>query len=273
MSILTKLNSKMVKSEITDFIKKIAIESNCDTIILGLSGGIDSSIVAYLLNEALSSEKIYTYHLNSSTTPKEDTEHARLIAEKFNLNYGEIAIDDILNKYLNNISQEAVDLDNNKNLKIVIGNLKARIRMTILYHFANLKNGLVAGTGNRSELLIGYMTKFGDGACDFELIGDIYKSQLKDLAKSWNIPNEIIDKAPRAGLWSNQTDEEEIGMTYDVLDQAIYLIEDKKLKNEEILNKINISLSEISMIRNRIKNNRHKTQIPPSPFADKKLIF
>ncbi|MDR2623372.1 MAG: NAD+ synthase [Methanobrevibacter sp.] len=271
MSILAKLDSNTVKTELIKFIKKIAIESNCNTMILGLSGGIDSSIVAYLLKEATSVENIYTYHLYSSTTPKEDTIHARLIAKKFNLNYKEIAIDDVLDEYLE-VFDTISTFSSNENLKLAIGNLKARIRMSILYYFANLKNGLVAGTGNRSELSIGYMTKFGDGGCDFELIGDIYKSQLKDLAKSWDIPNEIINKEPRAGLWDNQTDKQEIGMTYDILDQVMYLIEDEKLKNEDIINKMDISTSEINRIRNKIKNNKHKIHVPQSPEVNKKLF-
>ncbi|MDR3223515.1 MAG: NAD+ synthase [Methanobrevibacter sp.] len=275
MSVLAEIDSKIVKLELIAFIKKIVAKSNCPNMILGLSGGIDSSIVAYLLKEAISVENIYTYHLHSSTTPKEDTTHARLIAKKFNLNYDEISIDGILDKYLDEFcidSYNGIDLNDNENFKLTLGNLKARIRMSILYYFANLKNGLVAGTGNRSELLIGYMTKFGDGACDFELIGDIYKSQLKNLAESWEIPIEIINKPPRAGLWNNQTDEEEIGMNYDILDQVIYLIEDKKLKNNDILNKIDVSPLEINMIRDKITNNRHKIQVPLSPFANKKLF-
>ncbi|MDR2831216.1 MAG: NAD+ synthase [Methanobrevibacter sp.] len=270
MNILSDLDSNIVKSELINFIKKIITESNSNIVVLGLSGGIDSSIVAYILKEAIPAENIYSYHLYSSTTPKEDTNHARLIANKFNLNYKEIAIDDILDKYLDVLDD---NISSNETFKLVVGNLKARIRMSILYYFANLKNGLVAGTGNLSELSIGYMTKFGDGGCDFELIGDIYKSQLKNLAKSWNIPSEIINKPPRAGLWDKQTDEQEIGMTYEALDQIICcLTEDKELKNEDILNKIDIPLSEVNRIRDKIKNNKHKIHIPPIPAINKKSL-
>lgn len=270
MNILSKLDSNVVKSELINFIKKMTTESNSNIVVLGLSGGIDSSIVAYLLKEAMPAENIYGYHLYSSTTPKEDTNHARLIANKFNLNYKEIAIDDILDRYLTALDDND---SSNETFKLVVGNLKARIRMSILYYFANLKNGLVAGTGNRSELSIGYMTKFGDGGCDFELIGDIYKSQLKNLAESWDIPSEIINKPPRAGLWNKQTDEQEIGMTYEILDQIIHclLTEDEGL-NKDILDKIDIPLSEINRIRDKVRNNKHKLSIPPIPVINKKFF-
>lgn len=307
---LAKIDSKIVKQEIIDFIKDIHNKTSTDGFIVGLSGGIDSTVVAYLLKEAVGKDKIYSYHLNSSTTPKEDTDHARLIAKLLDISYREIAVDTITDDFLNltsnssdfhssfspSTSSNSLNSFNlNKNYsnsqnKAVEGNLKARIRMVILYYFANLKNCLVAGTGNRSEVLIGYFTKYGDGACDFEPIGDIYKTQLKQLAKDWNIPDEIIDKPPRAGLWIGQTDEDEIGFTYDVLDELLYLIVDKKLSNEDILKEmkkmkevkevdeindnkeIKISLSEINDLRKKIANNQHKLQCPPTPFEDNKLF-
>jgi NAD+ synthase len=285
MSILPKIDSNLIKHELIDFIKDITIKSNLNNVVLGLSGGIDSSLVAYLLNESLSSENIYTYHLYSSTTPKDDRKHAKLISKKLNLNYWEIPIDDIVSKYLDefknikcfdkfsNNNSNNIALDNKYDVKLSVANLNARVRMSILYYFANLNNGLVAGTGNRSELLIGYLTKFGDGACDFELIGDIYKTQVKILAKDLGIPKSIIDKAPRAGLWDNQTDEDEIGMTYDILDQILYLIVDKKLENKDIIEQINISEMEINRVRNMVKNNNHKIQSPPTPHISKKTVL
>jgi len=278
--ILPKIDSKVVKKEIINFISEIINNSYSNGIVIGLSGGIDSTIVAFLSKEAIGKDKVYSYHLCSSTTPKEDTDHARLVSELLDISYKEIDIDNITNKFL--------DLANSSNLlgasdktgdnkvsnslknKFAEGNLKARIRMTMLYYFANMKNCLVAGTGNKSELLIGYFTKYGDGACDFEPIGDIYKTQLRNLAKDWNIPDIIINKPPRAGLWQGQTDEGEIGLTYDVLDQLLYLIVDKKLTNEEILKEINSSDLEINKIRDRIFNNEHKLQFPPTPFEKKK---
>ncbi|MBZ9571107.1 NAD+ synthase [Methanobrevibacter sp. TMH8] len=274
---LPEIDPKKTKIELINFIKEMTNETNVDGVVIGLSGGIDSTVVAYLLKEAIGSENIYSYHLASSTTPKEDTEHARLVAKLLNLDYKEINIDKISDEFLTlakNLNNTLANNDfksNNKN-KAAEGNLKARIRMSLLYYFANLKNCLVAGTGNKSELLIGYFTKFGDGACDFELIGDIYKTQLRKLAKSWEIPDEIINKPPRAGLWKNQTDEDEIGFSYEILDQLLYLIHDKKLENDEILKKTNNTVLEINNIRTKIANNKHKLYSPPSPFENKKLF-
>ena len=286
---LPEINPKTAKKEIIHFIKEMKNKSNVGGVVIGLSGGIDSTIVAYLLKEAIGSENIYSYHLANSCTPKEDTEHARLIAKLLNISYNEIDIDSISHEFLNlandnnknnnkNNNNNNVNNDNLANYtpssqnKVVEGNFKARIRMCLLYYFANLKNCLVAGTGNKSELLIGYFTKYGDGACDFEPIGDIYKTQLMKLAKDWKIPKEIIDKPPRAGFWENQTDEDEIGFSYEVLDQLLYLITDKKLKNADILKEMDISSLEIDSVRDKIANNEHKLHSPPSPFENKKLF-
>ena len=273
---LAKTDSKIAKEEIVNFIKDIKNKTNADGVIIGLSGGIDSTIVVYLLKEAIGSENIYSYHLTTSTTPKEDTEHARLVAKLLNIEYKEINIESISNEFLNLANNSVNSLANvNSNLenKVAEGNLKARIRMSLLYYFANLKNSIVVGNSNRSELLIGYFTKYGDGACDFEPIGDIYKTQLKKLAKSLKIPEEIVNKPPRAGLWENQTDEDEIGFSYEILDQLLYFIVDKKLSNEDILKEMDISSDKIDNIRNKIAKNQHKLYFPPSPFETiKKLL-
>ncbi|KZX16489.1 NH(3)-dependent NAD(+) synthetase [Methanobrevibacter cuticularis] len=264
---LPEIPQDKFKEEIVQFIKRIASEARVEGIVIGLSGGIDSTVVAYLLTEAIGPENVFAYHLSSSTTPLEDTEHAQLVAKLLKIQYQEIGIDEIAKKFL---ELSYIKTDETNVVKIAEGNLKARIRMSLLYYFANMKNCLVAGTGNRSELLIGYFTKYGDGACDFEPIGNIYKTQLRKLAKKWNIPKEIITKPPRAGLWINQKDEEEIGLSYDILDQLLYLMIDKKLSDEDIIKEINISPEEINMIRARVSNNQHKLQFPPSPSINKK---
>ena len=210
ISEIPELNCEKTKDSIVEFIKSKVSESKTDGIVIGLSGGIDSTLSAYLSCEAVGKDNVFGITLPSATTPTEDTIHGTEIAQILGIPHEEIPIDGILDEYLS-----LTQLDNND---LAIGNLKARIRMSIIYYYANQKNYLVCGTGNKSEILIGYFTKHGDGACDMEPIGDLYKTDVFRLSEYLNIPTDIITKPPRAGLWDNQTDEAEIGMSYDLLD-------------------------------------------------------
>ena len=222
-----------------------------------MSGGIDSTLIAYLACEAVGKDNVFGIVMPSATTPAEDTVHGIEIAQRLGIEYREIAIDSILNEYL---YLTRLEEDN-----LAIGNLKARIRMSIIYYYANAKNYLVSGTGNRSEILIGYFTKHGDGACDMEPIGDLYKSEVYKLSEYLNIQEEIIKKPPRAGLWENQSDEEEIGMSYDLLDEILYLFTEKDMKNTQIAERLDISVDDVNMIINKIIRSEHKSKVPEIP--------
>ena len=232
-------------------------ESHTDGIVIGLSGGIDSTLAAYLACEAIGKDKVFGITMPSSTTPTEDNVHGIEIAERLGIEYTQVAIDGILNEFLSMTQLE----ENN----LAIGNLKARIRMSIIYYHANAKNYLVCGTGNRSEILIGYFTKHGDGACDMEPIGDLYKTDVYKLSEFLNIPHEILDKPPRAGLWTNQTDEDEIGMSYDLLDRILYLYSEKNMENDEIAEKLEIPIEDVDMIITKVIRSEHKSKVPESP--------
>lgn len=257
ISEIPELNFEKTKNDIVDFIKTKVSESKTDGIIIGLSGGIDSTLSAYLACEAVGKENVYGVSLPSTTTPTEDKIHAIEIAQELGINHKEIGIDSILNEY---ISATQINDDD-----LAIGNLKARIRMSIIYYYANHKNYLVCGTGNKSEILIGYFTKHGDGACDIEPIGDLYKTDVFKLSKFLEIPHEIIEKPPRAGLWNDQTDEKEIGMSYDLLDQILYLYTQKYMKNTEIAEKLSIPVDDVDMIINKKIRSEHKSKVPQSP--------
>ena len=257
MSEIPEIDLEKTKSDIVEFIKSKVAQANAGGVAIGLSGGIDSTLVAYLACEALGSENVFGIIMPSTTTPTEDKIHGIKIAQHLGIDYKEIAIDSILNEFLS-----VTQLDDND---LAIGNLKARIRMSLLYYYANFRNYLVIGTGNRSEILIGYFTKHGDGACDMEPIGDLYKSEVFKLSEYLDISTEILNKPPRAGLWDNQTDEDEIGMSYNLLDRILYLHTEKNMNNAEIAQKLDISADDVDMIINKIIRSRHKSRVPESP--------
>ena len=257
MNEIPKINNGKTKNDIINFIQTKVSEANANGVVVGLSGGIDSTLAAYLACEAVGRDKVFGIIMPSTTTPTEDKLHGVDIAQLLGIEYKEIAIDSILNEYL-----EVTGLNDDLT---AIGNLKARIRMSISYYFANTKNYLICGTGNKSEILIGYFTKHGDGACDLEPIGDLYKTNVYELAKFMNIPQEIIDKPPRAGLQANQSDEADIGMGYDLLDRILYLFIENKSDADEIAEKLDVSVDDVDMIINKINRNEHKSRVPDIP--------
>ena len=251
------MNVEKTKDDIVKFIQSKVSEAKTDGIVVGLSGGIDSTLIAYLACEAVGKENVFGIIMPSTTTPTEDKIHGISIAQSLGIDYKEIAIDSILNEFL---FMTQLEEDN-----LAIGNLKARIRMSIIYFYANQKKYLVSGTGNKSEILIGYFTKHGDGACDIEPIGDLYKTDVFKLSRYMGVPEDIIDKPPRAGLWNNQTDEAEIGMSYDLIDQILYQYCEKSKKDKEISEMLEIPVDDVDMIIDKINRNKHKSKVPESP--------
>lgn len=190
------------------------------------------------------------------TTPPSDETHQATIIERFNLPFIEIEIAPIVRKITTTL------IDDIK--KEYIANIKARIRMILLYHHANIRQHLVCGASNKSELLTGYCTKYGDGGVDIQPIGDLYKTQIYQLAQYLKIPKPILTKPPTAGLWQGQTDEQELGMTYTILDQILYGLE-MKYTNNRIAQEVNVTHEEVERIRQLRIRSQHKRRMPLIP--------
>lgn len=239
------MNLENTKSQIINFIKTQAGDK---PVILGLSGGIDSALTAYLAVKALGNKKVHCLIMPSDTNTEQDLKLAKLITKNLNLQYSVFSLDPILNSYQKILKS--------KPSKTTLGNLKARIRMSLLYAKANELNGLVLGTGNKSEISIGYFTKYGDGGADLLPIADLYKTKVRELAKYLNISQEIIDRPPTAGLWTGQTDEADIGVAYEVLDQILEAIGKKKSLKKFVK-------KDVIRIKMMTRDSAHKRTSPP----------
>ncbi|MCM8800129.1 MAG: NAD+ synthase [Candidatus Omnitrophica bacterium] len=233
-----------MKERIIPWIREYVKKSKAKGVVLGLSGGLDSAVVAVLCRKALGRDKVLALILPCHSQ-KEDIKDALILAKRFNIRVKSIDISGVFD----NLIKILPPAD-----KISLGNIKARLRMLILYFFANRLRYLVCGTSNKSEIKTGYFTKFGDGASDILPIGDLFKYQVKELAKDLGIPLAIIKKIPSAGLWLGQTDERELGISYQELDDILERIEKDK---RQLLSK-----EKVAKVKKMIKDSEHKRQLP-----------
>lgn len=252
-----KIDLEITSKKIIEFIKNYVNSARSNGVVLGISGGIDSALTTKLSVEALGADSVLGLLLPENKSDPKDMEDAENLAKSLGINYETINITPMINSFNNMCSH--FDPEN----KLVAGNLRPRIRMQILYYHANLLNRLVIGTGNKAELYVGYFTKYGDGGVDFEPIGDLYKTQVWELARYLKIPKAIIEKPPSAGLWIGQTDEGELGIQYRVLDLILYGYLELKMSEKEIANELKLSLDEVQRIINIVKRTEHKRKMPP----------
>ncbi|MFB0560579.1 MAG: NAD+ synthase [Candidatus Lokiarchaeia archaeon] len=250
-----KIDSEFVEERILKFIRARVIGTGFSGVVIGLSGGVDSSVTAALCVKALGSDKLLGLMLPERDSDPNDAKDAIKLAEQFKIPYEIVDITSIVDAYLNTFPKDATDSPT------VVGNVKARIRMVTLYYYANNLRRLVVGSSNKSEILVGYFTKFGDGASDILPIGDLYKTQVRHLARHLGIPEEIIQKNPSAGLWKGQTDESEIGVSYNVLDLILYGLE-HWMNESEIAHELNMSLGKVNKIVEMWRKSEHKRKFP-----------
>ncbi len=266
------INCERVKRVLVEFIRERIENSGFQRAVLGLSGGIDSTVVAYLAVEALGDPRnVYALILPYKSYQSESVKDARLIARKLGINSQIIRIDPMIEEYFRKFSYRKIshpvilgsEGSQVKALEYLRrGNKMARERMSILYDWALVLRGLVLGTSNKTELSMGYFTKYGDGGVDMEPLGDLYKTQVRQLAKYLGVPQSIIRRRPSAGLWPGQTDEGELGINYEELDKILYCMLEKKHSIKKLLT-LGFSIENIEKVKNFVKNSKHKRRLPP----------
>ncbi|MGB0651740.1 MAG: NAD+ synthase [Thermoplasmatota archaeon] len=234
---------------VTTFIRDHVRRARADGVVLGLSGGLDSALAAALCVRALGTDRVVGLLMPSDGSEPEDAAHGRLTAEHLGIEALERSIAPVL---------EGAEAALGGPLEgAARANAKARCRMLLLYAEAQRRGALVCGTGNKSELLTGYFTKFGDGGNDLQPLGDLYKTQVRELAEHVGLPEVLITKPPSAGLWPGQTDEEELGMSYDDLDRILKGFE-FNAQPSTIAARTGIPLEEVLRIDGLVRGSEHK---------------
>lgn len=254
---------QITKEDVEDlvgFIRDTVDRIGCKGVVVGLSGGIDSATVTKLCVDAIGPEKVLNVFMPSRVTPAEDYKTTSDLCSLWGTEYKVVDI------------QPAVDalmavLLSGRETPLERGNISARCRMIVLYNLAKKRNYVVMGTSNQSELMMGYFTKFGDGACDITPMANLYKTEVRQMARLIGVPEPIIAKPPSAGLWEGQTDESEMGIKYEDLDGILYDLEQDR-SDSQIAADTGLPVSEIVRIRAQVQSMEHKRlpAIRPSDF-------
>jgi len=245
------LNFENIKKQLQDFLKTEVSKTGLNRVVVGISGGLDSAIVAVLCKEVFK-DNILGVLMPSNYSSKSSIDDAKELCEKFNINYEIVNISGMVDGYFSNINDAS---------SLRIGNLSARMRMSVLYDISARDNSLVVGTSNKSELLLGYGTIFGDIACAINPLGEMYKSDEYEFAKYLGITDAIINKKPSADLWEGQSDEEELGYSYETMDKVLKQLVDNNISKEQLI-KQGVDEKLISMLEYRIKANAFKGKLP-----------
>lgn len=254
---MRELNYKKLATEIEMWIKDYVYSANAKGVVLGLSGGIDSAVTAALCANALGKENILSLGLPIESLPQ-DLEDAKLVANHLGISF---LVSDLTSVYIELVNVLPSEIQSNK---MALANIKPRLRMTTIYYVGQSLGYLVGGTGNRAEIAIGYFTKYGDGGVDFEPLGALYKSEIRKIAQILDIPEKIVKKPPSAGLWQGQTDEGEIGMTYELLDDILYRFDHNLDLND-------LNAEDVEKVLKMMKSAEHKNKMPPVFEINKKL--
>jgi len=245
------MNFENLKQQMIRFLKNEVESIGLQKVVVGISGGLDSAIVSVLCKEVFGDKMLGVFmpsHLSSDAS----IDDAKELCEKFNIKYEIVPIAPMVKGYFDNI-------DNPTPLRV--GNFSARMRMAVLYDISARENALVVGTSNRSEILLGYGTLYGDTACAINPIGQLYKSDAFEFAKYLGVPDSIINKKPSADLWEGQSDEEELGYSYKTMDDVLKQLIDQNIPKEKLIND-GVEKELVEMLEYRVKANGFKGRLP-----------
>ncbi len=252
----TEINCELVKNSLVYFLKKELSRIGFSKAVLGLSGGLDSAVVAYLAAEALGPENVTALLLPYRSSSQSSVDHAMEVVNDLRLTHHRLDI----SSAVDGIEKSAmVDPEKMKNSRL--GNIMARLRMIAIFDYSFAEKAMVLGTSNKSEIALGYSTLFGDIASAINPIGDIYKTDIFALARHIGVPDEIVNKPPSADLWEGQTDESEIGYSYETMDPVLYQLIDKRKAPENVI-AMGFDESLVMFVHKRLMAMHYKRKIP-----------
>lgn len=247
------IDTGIARKILTGFIQSEVTRVGFSRAVIGVSGGVDSSLSCYLAAEALGPENVLALRMPYETSSQSSLGHAQLVIDKL----GVISLTVPITEMVDPLFKQFPEADH-----IRRGNAMARARMIVLYDQSQAFQGLVIGTGNKTEILLGYTTLYGDSACAINPLGDLYKAQVRQLARAMGIPEEIVEKPPSADLWAGQTDEGELGFTYEEVDQLLYLLVDQRYNPDECV-EAGFSKSFVETVVDLVRKNHFKRVMPP----------
>jgi NAD+ synthase len=258
-----KFDPERAKSTITRFITGKLLQSGLSGYVIGLSGGIDSALSCTLAVQAVGADKVLAVIMPYRTSSEDSAGDALLLIEWLGIDHRKVDISRMIDAYYDRIDE---------NNRLRAGNKMARERMSILFDIAHETGRMVLGTGNRSEICLGYTTLYGDSACSINPNGDLYKTEVRALARHLGIPQQIIDKPPSADLWAGQTDEDEIGVTYEQIDKLLMRMVDDGERSMSTLEAEGFATTDISRVVSLINRNEFKRRMPDIAPLDRPAI-
>jgi NAD+ synthase len=257
------IDTETARRTIVDFIRNRLRQAGFERGLVGLSGGIDSALVAFLASEAIGPERLLCLLMPYRTSSPESVEYARLVVDQLGCASEMVDISPMVDGYFGRDGKPgAGGVEALEASPIRRGNFMARARMSVLYDHSVSWGGLVVGTGNKTEALIGYTTLYGDSACAFSPIGDLYKSQVRQVAAAMGVPEAIIRRAPSADLWPGQTDEGEAGFSYPELDRLLFRMIDERRTDEELA-AMGFAPAAVERAKRLVDRSEFKRQMPP----------